>query len=186
MIELLIVIAIIGLLASIVLVGLSGFRKSGRDARRLADLKQLQVVVERYLQKCGVYPMTGPNAPPGTSGCPVQSTGTQANKWLTEFQQELVDANMLDSPDQNQFPQDPLAKGQGAPSSEDHPFSYKYGVALTPPGSEGSRYILRARLEDSANPALLDDIDGDNLYGSGVECADGSPPDGPYYYCVGF
>ena len=48
LIELLVVIAIIGLLSSIVLASLNGARKKGRDARRLADLKQLQVALELY------------------------------------------------------------------------------------------------------------------------------------------
>ena len=37
--ELLIVVAIIGLLASMILVGLSSFRTRGRDARRIFDVK---------------------------------------------------------------------------------------------------------------------------------------------------
>jgi type II secretory pathway pseudopilin PulG len=48
LIELLVVIAIIGLLSSVVLASLNGARLKGRDARRLADLKQLQVALELY------------------------------------------------------------------------------------------------------------------------------------------
>ena len=48
MIELLVVIAIIGLLSSVVLSSLNGARKKGRDARRMADLKQIQVAQELY------------------------------------------------------------------------------------------------------------------------------------------
>ena len=57
-IELLVVIAIIGLLASVVLVGLGGARRSGRDAKRIADLRQIQVGLEAYFTKNGVYPAT--------------------------------------------------------------------------------------------------------------------------------
>ena len=48
LIELLVVIAIIGLLSSVVLSSLNGARQRGRDARRAADLKQLQVALELY------------------------------------------------------------------------------------------------------------------------------------------
>ena len=48
LIELLGVIAIIGLLASIVLASLNTARKKSRDARRIADVKQLQLALELY------------------------------------------------------------------------------------------------------------------------------------------
>ncbi len=43
LIELLVVVAIIGLLASVVLASLSTARKKGRDARRIADMKEIQI-----------------------------------------------------------------------------------------------------------------------------------------------
>ncbi len=60
LIELLVVIAIIGLLSSVVLSSLNGARKKGRDARRMADLKQLQVAMELYYsqQTIPAYPAT--------------------------------------------------------------------------------------------------------------------------------
>ncbi len=48
LIELLVVIAIIGILSSVVLASLNSARKKGRDARRVADLKQLQLALELY------------------------------------------------------------------------------------------------------------------------------------------
>ena len=56
LIEILIVVAIIGLLSSIVLVGLGSFRARGRDARRLADLRQTQNALELYYTKNVKYP----------------------------------------------------------------------------------------------------------------------------------
>lgn len=56
LIEVLIVVAIIGLLASIVLVGLGSFRARGRDARRVADLRQTQNALELYYTKNSAYP----------------------------------------------------------------------------------------------------------------------------------
>ena len=56
LIEILIVVAIIGLLASVVLVGLGAFRTRGRDARRIADLRETQNALELYYTKSQRYP----------------------------------------------------------------------------------------------------------------------------------
>lgn len=58
LIEMLIVIAIIGILASIILVGLGTFRGRGRDARRISDVRQVQNALELYFNSKGAYPLT--------------------------------------------------------------------------------------------------------------------------------
>jgi prepilin-type N-terminal cleavage/methylation domain-containing protein len=59
LIELLIVVAVIGILASVVLVGLGPVQKQGRDARRISDLRQVQNGLELYYSKNGSYPRGG-------------------------------------------------------------------------------------------------------------------------------
>jgi len=58
LIELLVVIAIIGILASVVLASLNSARKKSRDARRIADTKQLQLALELYFDANSSYPAT--------------------------------------------------------------------------------------------------------------------------------
>ena len=58
LIELLVVIAIIGILSSVVLASLNSARKKGRDARRIADMKQLQLALELSYDANGTYPAT--------------------------------------------------------------------------------------------------------------------------------
>ena len=56
LIELLVVIAIIGILASVVLASLSTAREDARDARRIADLRQIQTALEVYYSRNKHYP----------------------------------------------------------------------------------------------------------------------------------
>jgi|SRR3989344_2600351 len=58
LIELLVVIAIIGVLASIVLASLNNARKKSRDARRITDIKQLQLALELSFDANKDYPDT--------------------------------------------------------------------------------------------------------------------------------
>lgn len=56
LIELLVVIAIIGLLASVVLLALNSARQKSRDAKRLADVRQIASAVELYFNDQSAYP----------------------------------------------------------------------------------------------------------------------------------
>ncbi len=58
LIEMLIVVAIIGILATFVLLGVGPTRVRARDARRISDLHQVQTALELYYGKNGVYPGT--------------------------------------------------------------------------------------------------------------------------------
>ena len=56
LIELLVVIAIIGILSSVVLASLNSAREKSRDAKRVSDIKQLQLALELYYDSEGGYP----------------------------------------------------------------------------------------------------------------------------------
>ena len=60
LIEMLVVVAIIGLLSSVVVVGLGSARQNARDARRISDIRQIQNALEIYYSDStkgnGTYP----------------------------------------------------------------------------------------------------------------------------------
>jgi len=82
LIELLVVIAIIGLLSTLAVVALNNARQKSRDAKRVADAKQIQTALEMYFNECSAYPSQAAGALVTTSqaasgGCqPAASGGT--------------------------------------------------------------------------------------------------------------
>ena len=188
LIELLIVIGVIGLLASMILVGLSGFRKSGRDARRIADMNQMRIVMERYFAQCSFYPVKATTAAgipcPDIESALSQFGDNNDSKWSSDFYSELVRSRVLSTGEK--FPQDPLATGSAGADNK-NPYSYFYRFHVPPVAGQASalKYVLRARLEDGANSVLKDDIDGNlgDAYG-GLDCSEDTAT-GKYYYCIG-
>ncbi|MDE2071750.1 MAG: type II secretion system protein [Patescibacteria group bacterium] len=74
LIELLVVIAIIGILSSVVLASMAGSRQRGRDAKRISDLKQIQLALESYYNDNQMYPwniyQVGGSVPPNVGLSP--------------------------------------------------------------------------------------------------------------------
>lgn len=121
LIELLVVIAIIGILSSVVLASLNSARQKGRDARRISDIKQLQLALELNFDVTQSYPATA-------------GGGGAASTTLTD----LVAANYISS-----IPSDPsqtLTNGYYYASANND------GTACNTPGPCTS-YILRAMVE---------------------------------------
>ncbi|MFH1427616.1 MAG: prepilin-type N-terminal cleavage/methylation domain-containing protein [Patescibacteria group bacterium] len=85
LIELLVVIAIIGLLSTLAVVALNNARQKSRDARRIADIKQIQTALELYFNDQNGYPVEAAGVTLGaaadatlgsTSGFAAACTGT--------------------------------------------------------------------------------------------------------------
>lgn len=84
LIELLVVIAIIGILSAVVLASLNSARAKARDARRVSDLKQIQLANEMYFDENGSYAANlaalSPRYLPST---PADPTPTQSYAYAT-------------------------------------------------------------------------------------------------------
>ena len=63
LIELLVVVAIIGLLSTLSILALNSARARARDAKRVADVKQIQTALEMYYNDMGNYPLTASVTP---------------------------------------------------------------------------------------------------------------------------
>lgn len=68
LIELLVVIAIIGLLSTLAVVSLNNARQKSRDAKRVADIKQIQTALELYFVDQDGYPVETSAVSLGTTG----------------------------------------------------------------------------------------------------------------------
>ena len=99
LIELLVVIAIIGLLSTLSVLALNGARARARDAKRIADIKQIQTALEMYYNDNNSYPAAAltqlttttpplmrviPTAPTPADGSCTTSTGS--NPYTYTFQ----------------------------------------------------------------------------------------------------
>lgn len=94
MIELLVVIAVIGLLASVIMVSLNSARIKARDAKRIADFRQIHTAMELYYDKFGTYP--GDNAL-------FDNTSAGHRAQFEAMAQQLVNSEFISS-----IPKDPI------------------------------------------------------------------------------
>ena len=140
LIEILIVVAIIAILASVVLVGLGPAQQSGRDARRLSDLYQIQTALGLYNNKCGGFPGAG-NAACGAAlpGAAVYPAGSGAKSTIYG---SVASALLGAGVGVNSMPQDPTT-GQ----------SYYYSVASN--AALNTTYVVSAKMENSNNAAFV-------------------------------
>lgn len=117
LVELMVVIAIFGLLIMIVVMNISSARKSSRDAQRKADLNTIRIALQTYKEKYGTYPPHKSSTNCGGSDAWANSSGTCGGEWLT------TDANFYTILEE--VPVDPLNTGVNAGlQNENYVYSY--------------------------------------------------------------
>lgn len=154
LIELLVVITIIGILSGIVIAGLDNAKKSSRDARRVSDLKNIQIALETYYFDNGRYPCSIYGSGPNYNG----SSGTNCSvSGLPQF------SNYLSA-----IPKDP---------GNTYYFYSVYASGTTNCGATGvtARYHLGAVLE-TTHPMLAQDADWIPVAPYASACTQGGDP----------
>ncbi len=131
-IELLVVVAIIGILASVVVAMFSQPKADSRDARRESDMKQIQNALALYISTNGTYPdCQSPTVIDGSSDC--------------------LSAKLLDARAMPQVPMDPQGRG-ACPAIPPVADGFGYCYISNPTGSDYAIYYHR---EDASGGAGL-------------------------------
>jgi len=163
-IELLVVIAIIAVMTAIVTSNFTTAKSKARDAKRVSDIAQIQLVLAMIFDKCNVYPadITNMGAAIRIDNSTLCSIGSGNSNYTLSY----FISNM---------PKDPVTNA-----------SYGYSKNSAMPYND---YVLKAVLENNS-PVLLDDADG-NPFTIGANatagCDDnnaGANTNGPFNYCV--
>lgn len=132
LVELLVVISIISLLSSVVFASVNTARAKARDARRKADLRQLELAVQFYYDTNGTFP---PSVTTGQDN--TLSTKEGGINWPVAFRNELA-------PYLSALPLDPL-----------HPAKF-YGTermnGRAPDAKCNGQFVLWMYLDSSSDP----------------------------------
>jgi len=122
LVELMVVIAIIGILSAIILANFTTARSKSRDGQRISDISQIQYALAAYFNQCNVYPST--TTLPTT--LPETDTGCPTNVNLSTFISKI--------------PTPPIGTGQTT-------YSYSTGTE----GGTIIDYVLEATLENNSS-----------------------------------
>ncbi len=151
LIELMVVIAIIGILATIITGSLSSSRAKGNDARRIADIKSIQVSLELYYNDNLMYPKNI-----------YATSGTAPNNGLAPSYISVVSTD----PSGNTTPQTCATTPTTAGCYTYQAYAYGASAACTT-SNPSVKYHLGVGFQQTANTALTQDVDAP-LAGSGV------------------
>lgn len=85
LIELLVVVAIIGVLTMIVTANFNSARSKARDAKRVSDLAQMQLVLAQIYDKCEIYPANFTTLTTSASVCTGYTVGNFISVIPTDY-----------------------------------------------------------------------------------------------------
>jgi prepilin-type N-terminal cleavage/methylation domain-containing protein len=148
LIELLVVIFIIGLLSSIVLTSINAARVKARDARRLADVRQIATAIQFYYDDNNSFPSTAGC----TGGWCCLGHGNAGTCWNGSYSGSTPLDNALSPRYIPRLPDDPLN------NTSRFGDSYMYNASY--PTSAGTGPVLHWGIE-GANPVSRDCAGGD-------------------------
>uniref|UniRef100_A0A7V3J9H4 Prepilin-type N-terminal cleavage/methylation domain-containing protein n=1 Tax=candidate division CPR3 bacterium TaxID=2268181 RepID=A0A7V3J9H4_UNCC3 len=137
LIEVLVVVFILGLLASVIIVNVSTARAKGRDAKRLADVDAIRMALEMYYEANGMYPQefNGWAAATGATYDATDNCNSVFPPYSDKRYQCLWDVLSADlAPYLSPLPKDPLNKKEG----------YRYYVDIQ---NERKGAIIKTKLE---------------------------------------
>lgn len=138
LIELLIVVAIIGLLATLAIIGLTTAQQRARDTKRVADVKSIVSALELYWNDNAEYPILSDAISPDIN------TWAELNTALTDYISQL--------------PTDPFHQDSGKSAT----YFYTYMMETT----TNNTYYVGSTIETDNHQALSQDIDGAAVGGS--------------------
>jgi type II secretion system protein G len=138
LIEMLVVISIIGILATLVAANLNSARSRARDAQRKSDIKNLQTAMRLYYNDFGTYP--GASGGGNILGCGSATPPTSLCSWNSAWS-----INDGDTVYMSALPRDPLSPTQ----------SYRYTFV------NSDDYTLSACLENKSDTNAVEELDLD-------------------------
>jgi len=152
-VELMVSIAIIGILSAVVLSGVDRVRKNGRVAQRLSDIKRVQAALDLYYAKNKSYPTTGGSwrgicASYNGGGAYTAGNGLSIPGLAPTYISRIpVDPQSSPSNDNNCY----LYRSGGSPDGTDYAFRVDQVTELSN-GSAGASYAKYPELYDSVRP----------------------------------
>lgn len=146
-IEILVVVVIIGILASIVVVSFNSTLRKSRDAKRLADMQEITKALDTYFIENNQYPGTTASYGESETPCGGWDTSTVDNDGDGKpFIEPLLDGHYLKT-----TPQDPIGTGTCGGFTYRY---YRYNAGSYGCSSvKGNYYVVGVNdLESSGNP----------------------------------
>lgn len=161
LLELLVVLAIIGILTAIGTVSFTAAQIRARDSQRKSDLKVIASVLETYFQENKAYPESGSGSCPG--GASWFCSNSAASPWIPALTTNYIQKLPKDLRNLGFLICNPLNGTNNLKAALVYAY-YSAGAAA------GKQYVLAARLENDKDPEIGRPIRFNNLTYSNHGC----------------